>query len=221
MKGRVMLEQTLMVSLRTILMYFVILAIFRLMGKREIGELSLLDLVVYVMLAEMAVFVIEEPKRELWEGLVPMAVLTIIQFILAYVTFKNRKLRLLLSGKPSIVITKGKIDEKVMKRLRYNFDDLMMQLRELGVYNLTDVEYAILETSGKMSVIKKKDAKETPLSLPLVLDGEIIEDNLNDLGASREWLLKELEIRGYGAISSISYCSFDKGILRVDLKDSQ
>ena len=221
MKGRVMVEQTLMVSLRTILMYFVILAIFRLMGKREIGELSLLDLVVYVMLAEMAVFVIEEPKRELWEGLVPMVVLTIIQFILAYVTFKNRKLRLLLSGKPSIVITKGKIDEKVMKRLRYNFDDLMMQLREQGVYNLTEVEYAILETSGKMSVIKKKDAKETPLSLPLVLDGEIIEDNLYDLGATREWLLKELEIRGYGAISSISYCSFDKGIFRVDLKDSQ
>ena len=207
--------------MRTILMYFLILVIFRVMGKREIGELSLLDLVVYVMLAEMAVVVIEDPKRDLWEGFVPMATLTLIQFILAYITFKNRKLRLFLSGKPSIIIAKGKIDEQVMKRLRYNFDDLMMQLREMNVYNLTDVEYAILETSGKMSVIKKKDAEETPLSLPLILDGEIIDENLDNIGATKEWLLKELEIRGYGPISSISYCSFEKGIFRVDWIDGQ
>ena len=215
------MEEVWIASCRTIIMYVLILVIFRLMGKREIGELSLLDLVVYVMLAEIAVFVIEDPETPLRAGIVPMMTLTIVQIILAYVTFKSRKLRLLLTGKPSIVIAKGKIDETMMRRLRYNFDDLTMQLREQGVYNLTDVEYAILETSGKMSVIKKKDAKENPLSLALILDGEIIDDNLKELGATKEWLLKELEIRGYGAISSISYCSFDKGIFRVDLKDSQ
>ncbi len=215
------MEEVWIASCRTIIMYVLILVIFRLMGKREIGELSLLDLVVYVMLAEIAVFVIEDPETPLRAGIVPMMTLTIVQIILAYVTFKSRKLRLLLTGKPSIVIAKGKIDETMMRRLRYNFDDLTMQLREQGVYNLTDVEYAILETSGKMSVIKKKDAKENPLSLALILDGEIIDDNLKELGATKEWLLKELEIRGYGSISSISYCSFDKGIFRVDLKDSQ
>lgn len=149
--------------IRTTIIYFVVFLIMRLMGKREIGKLSVLDLVISVMVAEIAVIVIEDTERSMWEGIVPMVMLLLIQVSTALLSMNNRKLRLLFDGKPSVIIAKGKINSDIMRKQRYNLDDLMLQLRENKITSVADVEFAILETSGKLSVIPKEGAEETEL----------------------------------------------------------
>ncbi|MCR2802658.1 DUF421 domain-containing protein [Paenibacillus soyae] len=149
--------------IRTAVIYFVVFLIMRFMGKREIGKLSVLDLVISVMVAEIAVIVIEDVDRPLLDGIVPMVVLMLIQVGTALLSMYNRKIRLLFDGKPSVIISKGKINRDEMRKQRYNLDDLMLQLRENKMTSVADVEFAILETSGKLSVIPKErvEAKET------------------------------------------------------------
>lgn len=132
----------------------------RFMGKREIGKLSVLDLIISVMVAEIAVIVIENTERSIWDGIVPMVTLLLIQITTAMLSMYNRKLRLLFDGKPSVIIAKGKINKDVMRKQRYNLDDLMLQLRENKITSVADVEFAILETSGKLSVIPKDGAEK-------------------------------------------------------------
>ncbi|MGG4104858.1 DUF421 domain-containing protein [Paenibacillus lautus] len=141
--------------LRTILMYVVIFVTMRIMGKREIGKLSIFDLVISVMIAEIAVFVLEDVQKPIWEGLAPIAVLVAIQVGLAYIGLKNRNIRLIADGKPSVLVSRGRLHRKEMAKLRYNLDDLMQQLRGKDIDSLADVEFAILETSGQLTVIPK------------------------------------------------------------------
>ena len=193
------------------------------MGKREIGELSILDLVVFIMIAEMAVVAIENPQDQMWHTLLPIFVLVSIQILLALVSLKSQKFRDIIDGKPSVIINKGKIDENEMKKQRYNFDDLLVQLRDKNVKNVADVEFAILEPSGKLSVIekdkKKSKKKEPTLNLPFVMDGVIQEDNLKTENKTNLWLRQELRKLGYKDIKKISYCSYDNGVFFIDLKD--
>lgn len=142
--------------IRTVLIYFVVFLVMRFMGKREIGKMSVLDLVISFMIAEIAVIVIEDTSRSMWHGVFPMALLMIIQIAISFVTMKNRKLRLLFDGKPSIIVENGKLNRSIMHKGRYNLDDLLLQLRENGISTVGDVEFAILETSGKLSIIKRE-----------------------------------------------------------------
>ncbi|WP_410514358.1 DUF421 domain-containing protein [Paenibacillus sp. BR2-3] len=139
----------------TMLMYFFIFLCMRIMGKREIGKLSVFDLTISIMIAEIAVFVIEDIERPIYEGIVPMATLVFIQVIIAQLSLKNRKLRLLIDGKPDVLISDGKLNRKEMGRQRYNLDDLLLQLRGKNINSPADVEFAILETSGLLTVIEK------------------------------------------------------------------
>ena len=149
------MNELTIIILRTFFLYFSIIVIFRLMGKREIGEMSLLDLVVFLMITEAAVIAIEDPKIKMIQAIVPMVLLMIIQISLAKLSLRMPKLRKLLDGEPTIIIHNGKIDERAMKSQRYNFNDLLLQLREKGVFSIEEVEFAILESSGKLSVMKK------------------------------------------------------------------
>jgi uncharacterized membrane protein YcaP (DUF421 family) len=207
------------IILRTLLLYIIIIIIFRVMGKREIGELSLLDLVVFIMIAEMAAMAIDNINDPLTKSLLPMALLVVVQFLLAFVSLKSKRFRDVIDGKPSIVINNGKIDEGEMRRQRYNFDDLLLQLREEGVGDIADVEFAILESSGKMSVFKKSASEK--LSLPLILDGTVNEENLILVGKTKAWLTEQLEKQGYSTMGEISYCSYKNGKLFVDIKDEK
>ncbi|MDQ0254250.1 uncharacterized membrane protein YcaP (DUF421 family) [Evansella vedderi] len=210
---------------RTVVIYIVILLVFRIMGKREIGELSVVDFVISIMLAELAVISIENENAPIAKQIIPMLVLMCIQITLAFVSLKNEKLRKFIDGSPSILIRRGKIDEKEMRKQRYNFDDLMMQLRQKNIKYLSDVEFAILEPSGDLSVIEKEtgpDAKRHPhyLPLPLILDGKIKQDHLTQLGKTEFWLRQELRKLGYRDITKISFCSLDRNDrLYVDLID--
>ncbi|ABY45420.1 DUF421 domain-containing protein [Bacillus mycoides] len=210
---------------RTMLLYIIILIIFRLMGKREIGELSVLDLVVFIMLGEMAVVAIENTDKSLWHQLVPMTFLMCIQIILSVISLKFQRFRHLIEGEPAILVNAGKIDEKKMRKQRYNIDDLLMQLREQGIGDVRDVEYAILEPSGKLSVFQKQKSKksknDTPIfTLPLIIDGEIQYNHLQMIEHTNEWLVEKLNNLGYKDVKQILYCSFQNGQFFVDLKEN-
>jgi uncharacterized membrane protein YcaP (DUF421 family) len=196
------------------------------MGKREIGELSILDLVVYIMIAEMASMAIENTEDPLVNTLLPIGIFVIIQIALAMLSLKSKKFRDIVDGKPTIIINNGKIDEKAMRSQRYNFDDLLLQLREKDVGNIADVEYAILEPSGTLSIFQKgqgnQDGPEEngSLALPLIVDGEIQEDNLYLIDKSRAWLLQELKEKGYKETKEISFCSYQNGEFYIDIKNT-
>ncbi|WP_160034387.1 DUF421 domain-containing protein [Paenibacillus sp. An7] len=142
---------------RTILMYFIAAFAIRLMGKREIGKLSVFDLVISIMLAEIAVFAIEDIQRPIYEGIVPMVILVILQVGIAMIGLKSRWFRLALDGKPVILVSNGELQREEMRKQRYNLDDLMQQLREQSIDNVDDLQFAILETTGKLTTFKKEN----------------------------------------------------------------
>lgn len=217
------------IILRTLLIYLVILIVLRFMGKREIGQLSVLDFVVSIMIAELAVISIENISVPMLHTIVPIAVLSIIQIVLAYVSLKSAKMRDLVDGKPTVLINKGKIDENEMRKQRYNFDDLLVQLRQNKVSRVSDVEFAILEPSGKLSVIeKKKDENDQEidskflLPLPLILDGKVQHDHLEQINQTPLWLRQEMRKLGFKDIKKISYCTLNaNNSFYVDVKDEK
>lgn len=215
------MEQYGTIIFRTIFLYCLILIILRIMGKKELGQLSMVDFVVSIMIAEMAVLAIEKPDTPLFNNILPMILLMIIQIILAIATLKSKKFRDLVDGKPTILINKGKIDEEAMKMSRYNFDDLLLQLRGKDIRNITDVEFAILETTGELSVLKKEEKKTGNITIPLIMDGIIQEINLEEMNKTNLWLRQELRKRGYSDIRNISFCSYENGQFYIDLKDKK
>lgn len=198
------------VAFRTILTYFAILLVFRIMGKREIGELSVMDLVVFVMLAEIAVFLIEKPESSILHAIVPMTVLLLIQVGSAWVSLKSQRFRNWFDGKPSVIIKHGMVDEHEMRRQRYNFSDLLLQLREHGIQRVDDVDYAILEPSGKLSVFEKNEDGGSDYNVILIADGKVQYSGLKTIRKNKDWLLNEVKKHGYRSFEQISLCTIDE-----------
>nr|WP_302328507.1 DUF421 domain-containing protein [Salirhabdus salicampi] len=191
----------------------------RLMGKREIGELSILDLVIFIMVAEMAVISIDDLKRNFFMAVFPMVLLLGIQHFTAYLSLKNQKAREILDGKPSVIIHGGKLVEREMRKQRYNMDDLLTQLRDKGIQHVQEVELAILEANGKLSVFEKKN---NPMLIykPLIVDGKIQHEALEEAKKKEEWLRNQLKRQGYTDIRNISYCALNQNdTLHVDIID--
>jgi uncharacterized membrane protein YcaP (DUF421 family) len=216
------MEEHFIILFRTIVLYILILLIFRIMGKREIGELSILDLVVFIMIAEIAAVAIEDTADPLTHTIMPMLLLMLIQILFAIISLKSKRFRDLVDGKPTIIINQGKIDEHAMRKQRYNFDDLLVQLREKDIRRISDVEFAILESSGKLSVFEKEQKTkqiEGNITIPLIIDGSINEANLARIQKTNLWLRQELRKLGYHDIKKISFCSFENGKFFVDVMD--
>ena len=212
------MNEVYLMIFRTFLIYLLILVVFRFMGKREIGELSVFDLVVNIMIAEMAVMAIEKTDTSIYTSIMPIAILVIVQMTTARLSLKSKKFRDLVDGSPTIIINHGKIDENAMRKQRYNFDDLLQQLREKDIRNIADVEFAILEPSGKLSVMKK-EKNNKDLTLPLIIDGEIQKNHLNRIHKTEEWLTDKLAEKGYKELKEISFCSYQDGKLFIDVID--
>lgn len=222
------IDELLTIIFRTFVYYVVIVFIFRMMGKREVGELSLLDMVVFIMIAELAVVTIEDLDMFFAYSMIPMAVLLIIQRLVAWFSLKSPFFRSWFEGKPSIIISQGKIDEFAMRKNRFNFEDLLQQLRENGTESINDVDYAILEPSGNLSIVEKSDktnsisAKIDGLVMPLIVDGRVQEEALEQLNKDKQWLIDELNDRGYESIDTISLCSIDiHGEWFIDIKNEK
>lgn len=214
------MEEYLIIISRTLFLYLLLIFIFRAMGKREIGELSILDLVVFIMIGEMAVVAIERRQEPLMNSVTPMLLLMLIQISFSLFSLKSKRFRDLIEGKPIIIINRGKIDEKEMRRQRYNFDDLLMQLREKDIRNIADVEFAILEPSGKLSVFEKENSNSGgDITIPLIMDGTIQVVNLSRINKTELWLRQELKKKGYTNIKNISFCSYHNGTFFIDETD--
>ena len=178
----------LIVLLKTFLFYWVIVIVYRFMGKREVGELGIVDLIVSVLIAELAAISIENYKQDLLLSLLPLLLLVILQIFIAKVSLKSSKIRTILDGNPSVIIDNGKVNFKEMIKQRYNLEDLLTQLRAREVKSIGEVEYAILETSGKLSVFRKTAATNGYYPLPIILDGKIQQDTLKSLKKNENWL---------------------------------
>ena len=178
----------LLILLKTIFFYFAIVIFYRFMGKREVGELGIIDLIVSVLIAELAAISIERYDSSVFLMLLPIGVLVILQIVLAKISLKSDKVRSMLDGDASVIIDNGKVNFKEMIKQRYNLEDLLTQLRAKNVKSIEEVEYAILETSGKLSVFTKDANNSGPYPLPLILDGKIQKMTLKKIRRKEKWL---------------------------------
>ena len=180
------------------LVFYIIIAIsYRVMGKREVGELSIMDFIVSIFLAQLASISIENLEDNIFVSMGPILLLVLIQLVLARLSYKNSKVRNILDGDVSVIINRGKINFEEMLKQRYNLDDLLSQLRDKEIKSIEEVDYAILETSGKLSVFKKSDDKSSVYPLPVIIDGVVQEDVLMQIKKDKDWLDKMISNEGY------------------------
>lgn len=176
----------------------------RIMGKRQIGQLQPFELVIAIMISELASLPMQDTRIPLIHGIIPIITLLILQVGLSVLQLKSEKARSLICGKPSILIRNGKIDMNELKSQRFNINDLMEELRLKDHYDLEDIQYAILETSGQLSIIPKTEltpatkqdlnikCNQDELPVTLILDGKINRHNLKLIKKDINWLTKEL-----------------------------
>ena len=182
------------VLFRTLFFYFFVLIAYRIMGKREIGQLGVIDLIVSILIAELVAISIEETENPIYLTIIPIALLVILEVLFAYISIKSRKFRTLFDGKPSLIICNGKINYKEMVKQRYSLDDLLVSLRQQGIKELDNVEYAFLEPNGELSVFKYNLFKlKSSYPMPLILDGSIQKGALKHIHKSEAWLKSELK----------------------------
>ena len=177
---------------RTVLFYFLVVISYKIMGKREVGELGVFDFIISMLISQLIAICIENYKDPIWFVIVPTLILVLFQIVFAFLSLKSNKFRDILDGKESVIISNGKLNFSEMKKQKYNLNDLLFQLRDKGIRTIEEVDYAILETNGKLSVFQKQDDNNNIFPLPLVLDGVIEENNLKFINKTRKWLNNEL-----------------------------
>lgn len=203
------------ILLRTIILYSLVVIIMRIMGKRQIGQLQPFELVITIMISDLASLPMQDTRIPLIHGVIPIVTLLFLEIIISVIQLKSETARLIISGKPSIIINKGRIDVNIMRNQRLNINDLMEEIRLKGYYNLEDIEFAILETSGQLSIITKTELsnatkKDINIKVPqdaipitLILDGNINYKNLKILGRDEKWLLTTLHSKNISSPSEI------------------
>ena len=185
--------QYLIILFRSTMFFLLIATLFRLMGKRQVAELSIMDLVVSIFMAQIASIAIENYDDSIFHSLIPIATLVALQLLTSFLELKSNKARKIIDGKISLIINKGKIDFEEMAKQRYNLDDLLVELRSKEIKSIEEVDYAILETNGDLSIFKLQDDTTRTYPLPVIIDGKLQEDTLIQIGKSNTWLKEELE----------------------------
>lgn len=204
---------------RTVLFYVIITFLYRFMGKREVGQLGIADLIVSILIAELAAISIDNREESVFLSIIPIIVLVLIQIVMSYISLKNAKVRDAFDGTPSVMINRGVVNFKEMVRQRYNLDDLLTQLREQHIRTIEEVDYAILESSGKLSVFQKENNKFGDYPLPLILDGVIQPETLTQIKKSKTWIertLKDYQVK----IEDVFYAFYkNKGLYIIKKSD--
>ena len=195
------------VIIRTGIIYFALLLAMRLMGKRQLGELQPSELVITILVSNIATLSLEDVEIPLLHGILPILVLVCLEVVMSWLSLKSVTVRRLVSGTPKVIIRDGHIDQKMLKELRFSVDDLMTALRSGGVFDVSEVQYAIVETNGSVSVSLKNDYQPaqrgdiriTPESLDppqiLIADGALRENALAAIGQDRRWLESVLRVK--------------------------
>ena len=189
---------------RAILLYIFVLIIMRLMGKREIGQLQPFELAISIMIADLVTIPMADVGIPIFNGIIPILGLLLMHLLISILNIKSIKMREIICGKPRILIYRGKIDEEALRKERFTINELQERLRGNNVMSLADVEYAILETSGQVTVIQKPEKRNTipedfniipeyeGITYDLVVDGRVMYKNLEKIGKNYQWLQREL-----------------------------
>lgn len=186
------------VVFRTVFFYFIVVIAYRIMGKREISQLQVIDLIISILMAELIAISIENMEDPIYLALIPIAVLVIIEVLLAKVSIKSKKFSDIMSGKPSLIIVNGKLNFKELIKNRYTIDNLLLELRQKSIKSISDVEYAFLEPNGKLSIFKYNLLKiKSDYPMPLIIDGMIQLETLKYISKNKVWLMNIIKMRGY------------------------
>ena len=189
---------------RSIILYIIVLIVMRMMGKREIGQLQPFELAISIMIADLATIPMTDTGIPIGNGIVPILGLLVMHLLISLINLKSTKLREIICGKPRILIYRGKIQEKAMIKERFTINELQERIRSQNVVNIGDVEYAILETSGQITVIEKPNKRQAipedfgimpeyeGIPYDLVVDGKVMYQNLKEIGKDYNWLKKEV-----------------------------
>ena len=192
-------------AIRALLLYIIIIFAVRMMGKRQISEMQTSELVITLLMSNIASIPMQDTEQSMLSGIVPIMVLLVCEITISYLMLKKSGIRRLICGKPVIVINDGTIDQQAMKELRISTEDLFEQLRQKDVFDISEVAYAILETNGKMSVFKKSlyepvtakdidiEKEESILQVAVISDGEIAKSSLKICGLGTNWLDETLK----------------------------
>ena len=218
---------------RAIVLYIIVLIVMRLMGKREIGQLQPFELAIAIMIADLASIPMTETGVPISNGIVPIIGLLVMHLIISTINLKSIRIREIICGKPRILIYRGKIDEVALKKERFTLNELQERLRDKDVFNIGDVEYAILETSGQITVIEKPNKRKTipedfgimpdyeGVPYDLVVDGKIMNQNLKKIGKDYNWLKKEVKKFGFEPEEAL-FVTFDgKGQIFCQKKEKK
>lgn len=225
------MPEGLVIVVRSTATFFSLLILTRVLGKRQISQLTFFDYVLGITIGSIAASMSIDPELKFTPAWVGLLLWGFWGLVLSSISLYSRKWRKVIDGEPTVVIQNGQILEANLKQLNYNVDDLLMQLRGKGAFLLSDVEFAILEPDGKLSVLKKSQAQPvTPadlqiptaykgLSVELITDGYIVEDNLSQLGLTSAWLREQVKKQGHD-VRDVYYAEIDtQGNLYVDLHD--
>jgi len=217
---------------RSIILYIIVLIVMRMMGKREIGQLQPFELAISIMIADLATIPMADTGIPIGNGIVPIFGLLLMHLLISLINIKSTKLREIICGKPRILIYRGKIQEKAMIKERFTINELQERIRSQNIVNLGDVEYAILETSGQITVIEKPNKRQTipedfgimpeyeGIPYDLVVDGKIMYQNLKEIGKDYNWLKKEVNKFKFNPEEALVVTIDGKGQIFCQKKDS-
>lgn len=224
----------ILVIIRTLILYTATVLLLRIMGKRQIGQLQPYELVVIIMISELAAIPMQNTGIPIFSGIVPIIILVAAELILSFASLKSSRAREMISSKPSLLIENSRIMESELRRVRYNINDLLEQLRLKNVADISDVEYAILETSGQISVILKSEKRALrpqdlnikpeaeQLPTTLIIDGQLLQQNLTKTDIDLDWLTKELHKSGVESPRQVLFAMLDSsGQLYFQIKSEQ
>lgn len=203
---------------KCVFFYAVIVFALRVMGKREVGELSVLDMVIYFVMSEILALTISEPNETIIKALLAIFTLVVVQYLVAWTCLKKKKWRDFFEGTPNILIMNGLINQAAMRKQRYTIDDLLFQLRDKDISSPEEVQFAILENSGVLTVLKKNNSK-LRWPNPVIADGIIQKETLQQLKLDEDWLLEELHKQGCSCAEEVFLCLIQKNGLYVIKKE--
>lgn len=183
----------LIITIRTVLLYLLIVFALRLMGKKQLGELQPSELVTTIMISNIATLALEDAATPMLLGMVPILMIVSLDVIMSGITLKSTKVRKVISGSTKVIISNGEIDQQEMKNLRYTIDDLTEAMREQGIFDISQVQYALVETNGKINFLQKENPAKNPPEI-IIRDGKINTDGLSRVNLGEGWvraILKE------------------------------
>ena len=197
---------------RAFILYFLIMIGLRLMGKRQIGELEPSELVLTMMISDLAAVPMQDFGIPLLAGVIPILTLLALSMLISQVSLHHLRLRSLICGDPAILIHNGKIQQETMRKNRYTLDELMEEIREQGYCSVEDIKYAVLENSGQLSVLPwpKQPGEKVTLPVVLINDGRVLSKNMAACHLDEDWLARQLKKRRLSSPQEVFLMTIDE-----------